>query len=91
MFYLTKRIDEKQCTLGDRCMALSDFFGINAGDKGRVVEIYNEGVSIQWDRRGDGRRTVDGFSRDDMQYLAFETKKHPKVDPTVNRDTDALP
>ena len=91
MFYLTKRVDEKQCTLGERCMVLADFSGINAGHKGRVVEIYDEGVMIQWNKSPDGYRRSDGFSRDELEYLAFETKKHPKVDPAVNRDTDALP
>ena len=28
---------------------------------------------------------VDGFSRDDLQYLAFATEKRPDVDPKVYR------
>lgn len=99
MFYLTKRVDEKQCTPGEKVMVLADFSGVPAGTKGLVVEIYNEGVSIAWIRlahpgsnksEGDIREAmeigrcypaagfdVDGFSRDELEYLAFETAKHP--------------
>jgi hypothetical protein len=92
MFYLTKRVDEKQCTIGERCMVLADFSGIKAGTKGRVCEIYERGVVIQWEyehqvvrSNGLNRPQRDGFSRDELEYLAFETRKHPKVDPKVNR------
>lgn len=96
MFYLTKRVDEKQCTPGERIMVLSDFSGVPAGHKGTVVEIYGQewsdggGITIEWDCRPghpeDIRRKLrDGFGRDDLQYLAFCTLKHPKVDPTVYR------
>jgi len=80
MFYLTKRVDEKQCFIGDRCMVLADFSGIPAGTRGTVTEIYDKGVMVEWDQSRS-----DGFSRDDLQYLAFETLKHPDVYPKVNR------
>ena len=106
MFYLTERVDEKQCSVGDRLMVLSDFSGIPAGLKGTISEIYHEGVMVEWDvlhcysvdngcsRAAEEcscgcyeckprRKRSDGFSRDDLQYLAFETKKRPDVDPTV--------
>ena len=92
MFYLTKRIDEKQCTVGDRCMVLADFIGIPAGTKGTIIEIYDEGVVVKWlpcDQCAEGEDchaapTSDGFSREELEYLAFETEKHPKVDAKVN-------
>jgi hypothetical protein len=84
-FYLTKRVGEKQCTVGERCMVLSDFISINAGKKGTVVEVYDGGVSIRWDKNGEGYSGTDGFSSDELEYLAFETQKHPRIDPTVTR------
>lgn len=87
MFYLTKRIDEKQCTVGDLCMVLSDFSGVPAGTLGKVEEIYEEGVMIQWppnpNDKWERKPLADGFARDELEYLAFATEKHPKVDPTV--------
>lgn len=81
MFYLTKRVDEKQCTVGDQCMVLADFSGIAAGTQGYVQEVYHEGVMIEW-VTGE-RRPADGFSREELEYLAFATLKHPRVDATV--------
>lgn len=93
MFYLSKRQDEKQCTLGEKAMVLADFpaIGIKAGTIGVVCEIYDGGVMLRWpttehDRMFDRKGACDGFGRDELEYLAFETSKHPKVDPTVNRD-----
>lgn len=99
MFYLMKRVDEKQCTPGEKVMVLADFSGIPAGTKGIVSEIYDNGVMISWIRRSypggnkseeeimqaikEGRCypaagfDTDGFSRDELEYLAFETNKHP--------------
>jgi hypothetical protein len=81
MFYLLKRIDEKQFNLGDRVMVLADFSGIKSGTKGKVVEIYDEGLMVEWDDEGKDRfRPLrDGFSRDELEYLAVETEKHPKL------------
>ena len=97
MFYLLKRVDEKQCTLGEKVMVLSDFTGVPAGTKGVVVEIYDEGVMVAWEKDGktcdeikaalDAGEMVcnargffcDGFSRDELEYLGFETAKHPKL------------
>lgn len=73
MFYLLKRVDEKQCTVGERVMVLADFSGIEAGSKGKVAEIYNEGVMIAWEHKD----IQDGFSREELEYLAFATEKHP--------------
>jgi hypothetical protein len=101
MFFLTKRIDEKQCTLGEVCMTLASFSGIPSGTKGVVTEIYHEGVMVTWSMDGkstddiaaalrDGTLSAargflsDGFSRDELEYLAFATSKHPKVDPEVH-------
>lgn len=102
MFYLTKRVDEKQCLVGEECMVLSDFSGIPAGMKGIITEIYSEGVMITWIKDGKTAEDIiaaldvemvaasrgflsDGFSRDELEYLAFATQKHPKVDPAVYR------
>ncbi len=89
MFYLTKRIDEKQCTIGERCMLLADFSGILAGTKGHITEVYSVGVMVEWENFANRPSWMkprrDGFSRDELEYLAFETTKHPKVDPTVTR------
>lgn len=75
--------------VGERCMVLSDFLGIEAGTKGAIVEICDGGVIIEWDdTRGDmaGRdrhKRSEAFIFNELQYLAFETKKHPNVDPEV--------
>ncbi len=97
MFYLLKRIDEKQCTIGERCMVLADFSGIPAGTKGIITEIYEEGVMVTWEldgvtsdfirekiSKGDEFMAChgwsnDGFSREELEYLAFETSKHPRI------------
>ena len=85
MFYLLKRVDEKQCNVGDRVMVLADFSGVPAGTKGKVVEIYDEGIMIEWEF---GKSPLDremripirdGFGRDELEYLGFETTKHPKL------------
>lgn len=73
MFYLLKRVDEKQFTVGDRVMVLADFSGIKAGMKGKITEVYNEGVMVEW----DDKPLSDGFGRDELEYLAVETQKHP--------------
>jgi hypothetical protein len=94
MFYLTKRVDEKQCTIGERCMVLADFSGVPAGTRGKVIEVYDEGVTIEWlpcincapGKDCGGRPTRDGFGRDELEYLAFETKEHPRFDPKVSKD-----
>lgn len=89
MFYITKRTDEKQCNVGDRVMLLADFSGLPAGTLGQIEEIYSEGVMIEWfvEQYRIGRlepsTRSDGFSREEFQYLAFATQKHPDVDPTV--------
>lgn len=84
MFYLLKRVDEKQFTPGERVMVLADFpaVGLPAGTIAEVVEIYDSGVTIQWDRaeaNGGYRKEHEGFGRSELEYLAVETKKHPKV------------
>ncbi|MDD5110896.1 MAG: hypothetical protein PHI63_06850 [Patescibacteria group bacterium] len=80
MFYLKKQTDERQCARGDRVMVLADFVSVPAGTKGTIVEVYNGGVMVQWeDLRPTGMPMLrDGFSRDELKYLAFETEKHPK-------------
>lgn len=95
MFYLLKRVDEKQFTLGDRVMVLADFSGIPAGAKGKISEIYHEGVMVEWDWSEDElaritrhnytpRPRSDGFGRDELEYLAVETEKHPVRYPQLN-------
>lgn len=73
-------------------MTLSDWPGIQSGTKAIVTEIYHEGIMIEWQTgdvkmyrigRTDQHLPEDGFSIDDMQYLAFCTLKHPKVDAEV--------
>lgn len=80
-------------------MVLADFSGVEAGTKGVVCEVYDEGVMIAWvNLHGTGKieaqiragieagncypaagYDTDGFSRDELEYLAFETQKHPKL------------
>lgn len=105
MFYLTKRDDEKQCAIGEKCMVLADFSGVPAGTKGIVCEVYDEGLSIAWiglahsskgteDHIRAGIKAgncypaagfdTDGFSRDELIYLAFETKMRPDINPQVS-------
>jgi hypothetical protein len=82
MFYLLKRVDEKQCNLDDRIMVLADFSGVPAGTKGKIVEIYDRGVTVEWElpTKGSWQKPLrDGFARDELEYLAFETEKHPKI------------
>ena len=87
MFYLLKRVDEKQCNIGDRVMVLADFVSVPAGTKGEIIEIYDEGVMIEWvweagsinDHEQGMCPLRDGFSRDELEYLGFETEKHPKL------------
>ena len=85
-YYLTKRTDENQCTVGERCMVLNDTVTSIAGSKGTLVEIYDGGVSVQWDKNGMGQIGTCGFARDDLDLLAFETKRHPSVNPEVTRN-----
>jgi len=87
MFYLLKRVDEKQCNVNERVMSLADFSGVPAGTKGKITEIYDQGIMIEWDFGIDSG--PDGFSRDELEYLAFETIKHPKVDPKVTKDRES--
>lgn len=49
MFYLLKRVDEKQFTPGEVVMVLADFSGIKAGTKGVITEVYHEGVMVTWE------------------------------------------
>lgn len=100
MFYLTKRIDENQCTVGERCMVLADFSGIEAGTIGKVVNVDDRGgITIEFYPKcnesggclcsgcnGTRKNPRDRFTRDELEYLAFETEKHPKVDPKVSRE-----
>lgn len=82
MFYLLKRIDEKQCTVGERVMVLADFVGIKAGTIGKVHEIYEGGVMIEWPAKSEREKhhpLLDGFGREELEYLGFETEKHPKL------------
>ena len=83
MFYLLKRVDEKQFTLGDNVMLLADFsaVGLPAGTIATVIEIYDGGVMIEWDRKqsnGEVRKDREGFGRGELEYLAVCTQKHPK-------------
>lgn len=50
MFYLLKRIDEKQFAVGDVVMVLADFSGVEAGTKGVVTNIYDGGMMVTWAR-----------------------------------------
>lgn len=88
MFYLLKKKSEMECGINERVMVLADFYGIRAGTKGKIVEIYGNfrdskdkgGVMVEWDRKvGDFgyEPTRDGFGRDELEYLAFETETHP--------------
>ena len=84
MFYLLKRVDEKQFTPGERVMVLADFpaVGLPAGTIADVVEVYDRGIMIEWDRaqpNGGYAKEREGFGRDDLEYLAVQTRKHPQV------------
>lgn len=84
MFYLTKRTSAEQCTPGDRLMTLADWPSVPAGSRGTVLELYHQGIMINW----DDVDINDGFSDEDLQYIVFATKKHPKVDPEVYNEKD---
>lgn len=76
---MTEKTTIGEVQVGERVMTLSDWPGVPAGTKGSVVEIYNigrshHGISIEW----DGKDIADGFSEDELEYLRFETEKHPK-------------
>jgi hypothetical protein len=75
MFYLTKRTRVADCKVGDKVMVLSDFpgGGIQAGEKGTVDENYERGIMVRWDKTG----RADGFSEDELEFLAFGTESHP--------------
>lgn len=103
MFYLLKRIDEKQFTLGDVVMVLADFSGVPAGTRGVVTEIYDGGLMVTWIRGFEPAEQLkhyseimkvlndggtfytahgwlsDGFGREELEYLAVQTEKHPKL------------
>lgn len=74
-------------------MVLADFSGIPAGRKGFVCEIYDGGIMIVWEAKDQQERARwawqpplrDGFSTEDLQYLVFETQRHPSVSPEVCR------
>lgn len=72
MYYLQIKNHEEQCRVGDKCMVLADFFELPAGTKGEIVEIYDGGVMVYWKDLG----IRDGFSRDELIYLAFGTKSY---------------
>ncbi len=62
-----------------------------AGLKNHQMSALNTVESIG-ERMSNGEKMyssrgwlTDGFSRDDLQYLAFATSKRPDVDPTVYR------
>lgn len=88
MFYLLKRKDEKQFTPGERVMLLADFSGVAAGTIGKITEVYEGGVMVEWQSYGvhdlvagaeslKRKPLADGFGRDELEYLAVETEKHP--------------
>lgn len=91
MFYLLKRQKPNECNLGDRLMVLSDYSGVPAGTRGTVTGVYEKGVVVDWDGNNllDDMHTEPGtrcdqFAESEMEYLAFETEKHPRIDSTVN-------
>lgn len=76
MFYLTQKA-VKEIKVGDRCMVLADFSGIEAGMKGTISENYKHGVMVDWDTPTPSGVKADGFGEDELEYLAFATLKHP--------------
>lgn len=67
-------------------MTLADWPLIPAGTKAIVTEIYHEGIMLEWQSgeyksyaigRNEPRMPQDGFSRDDMRWLAFASKIDP--------------
>lgn len=82
MRFLKKIENESECAVGDKCLVLADFSGVPAGCRGIITEIYKEGVMVEWDLPETNppldiypsRRLRDGFARDELKYLAFETK-----------------
>lgn len=89
-YYMLKRSDEGQCLIGDRCMVLADTGALTAGQKGRIIEIYEGGITIQFDKRVGDIKTIEGFERDHLNYLAWETRQVPWVCAEVERDTENL-
>lgn len=76
MFYLTKK-EVADIKVGERCMVLADFSGIEAGQKGTISENYKHGVMVDWDISTPHGVKSDGFGEDELEYLAFATPKHP--------------
>lgn len=77
MMYLSKKTSEKDCKVGDNVMVLADFSGVPAGTRGEIVEVNNGGVMVQWTPRNqweEARPLRDGFTRDELKYLAFVDK-----------------
>ena len=81
MFYLKKKTKVSQIKEGEIVMVLADFTGIRAGTLGRVEENYGTGVMIHWfqdEAKSWSQPLRDGFGEDELEYLAFQTEKHPK-------------
>lgn len=74
MFYLIKRVDEKKCKVGDRCMLLADFYGVSPGTLGTVSEVHKpeEEIIVKWDQSPKASLS-DTFSRKYIEWLAFAT------------------
>jgi hypothetical protein len=62
-------------------MTLADWPSVPAGTRGTVLELYDTGITVSWDNY-DGKLN-DGFADDELEYLVFASKKHPRVDPTI--------
>ena len=83
MFYLKKKTID-QIHEGDRVMVLADFSGVPAGTRGTITENDKTGVMVEWypfihqDKPEWEPPRADGFGQDELDYLAFETQKHPK-------------
>jgi hypothetical protein len=77
MFYLLKKISINQIEVGEEVMVLADFSGIPAGTKGVVKKTERNIISIVWNGLSGGVELVDGFTEDELEYLAFKTERHP--------------
>ena len=93
MFYLLRGVPLPDIEVGQRVIVLADFSGIPAGTRGTIKENYRTGVMVEWDVKTClhtgvcdcpgaepnqwGKPLADGFGADELEYLAFETARHP--------------
>lgn len=88
MFYTLKRVDEKQCNVGDVCMVLCDMRRedrLCAGRLGMVTEIYDGGIKVTW--AGYERQSESW----DLETIARMIREKKEFDKGFGWGTDDFP